>query len=118
MPGLRPVFGTTTEINISAGGAATNVSGPIANTGVAAHVVLLVHVSATSGTPTLNASLEESNDNVTYTAVAGSSIAQLTAAGNAVANAIVTKPYVRITSAVAGTTPSVTYKASALVLAT
>jgi len=116
--GLRNVQGSVAEVSISAGGAATNVSGPVANPGVATHVVLLVHVSATGGTPTLNASLEQSDDNSSYSAVTGSSITQLTAAGNAIANAVVTKPYVRITSAVAGTSPSVTYKASVLVLPT
>lgn len=116
--GLKNVQSSVAEIAITTGGAATNVSGPIANPGQAAHVVLLVHCSATTGTPTLDASLEQSVDNVTYTAVAGSSITQLTAAGNRVANAVVTQQYVRITSAVAGTSPVVTYKASVLVLST
>jgi hypothetical protein len=113
--GLRNVMGDI-AVNQTAAGAGTYVSGPVANPGLASDVVLLVHVSAVTGTPTLNASLEQSDDNVTYTAVTGSSITQLTAAGNAQANARITKGYVRVTSAVAGTTPAVTYRATVLVI--
>lgn len=113
--GLRDVIGDL-ALTLSAAGAGTTTSGPIANPGVAADVMLLVHVSATSGTPTLNASLEESADNSTWTAVTGSSITQLSAAGNAVSNARVTKNYVRVTATVAGTTPSVTGRATVLVI--
>ncbi|WP_242890257.1 hypothetical protein [Actinomadura litoris] len=113
--GLRPVLGDE-ALPSSARAAGTFTSGPVANAGAATAVLLMVHVSATSGTPTLNASLEESADGSSWTAVAGSSTAQLTAAGNAVAVAAVTKNYVRVTSTVAGTTPSVTFRALLLVL--
>ena len=113
--GLRDVMGDL-ALTFSAAGAGTTTSGPIANPGVASDVMLLVHVSATSGTPTLNASLEQSDDNSTWSAVTGSSIAQLSAAGNAVANARVTKSYVRVTATVAGGTPSVTGRATVLVI--
>ena len=113
--GLRPLLGD--EALPSAARAAGPVtSGPVTNAGVAAAAVLLVHVTATSGTPTLNASLEESADESSWSAVPGSSITQLTAAGNALAAGAVTKNYVRVTSTVAGTTPSVTYRAVLLVL--
>lgn len=82
----------------------------MANAGMAADVLMTVNVSAVSGTPTLNCSLEQSDDGSSWSAIPGSSTAQLTAAGNAVAGATVTKPYVRATSTVAGTTPSVTYR--------
>jgi hypothetical protein len=96
----------------SARAAGTFTSGPVAAAGGAADVVLTVHCTAVTGTPTLDASLEESADGSSWSAVTGSAITQLTAAGNRVAYAAVTKNYVRVTSTVAGTTPSVTYRAS------
>lgn len=96
--------------------AGTFTSGPAANAGMAADVLLMVHVTAASGTPTLNCSLEESADGSSWSAVPGSATAQLTAAGNAVAAATITKNFVRVTSTVAGTTPSVTYRATLLVV--
>ncbi|WP_326597754.1 hypothetical protein [Streptomyces sp. NBC_01803] len=96
----------------AARGAGTHTSGPLAPAGVAADVILTVHCTATSGTPTLDASLEESADGASWTAVPGSSVTQLTAAGNRVAAAAITKNFVRVTSTVAGTTPSVTYRAA------
>lgn len=107
--GLRQVFADV-ALPSAARGAGTYTSGPVANAGMASDVLMAVHCSATSGSPTLNCSLEESADGTSWTAVPGSSTAQLTAAGNATANAAVTKNYVRATSAVAGTTPSVTYR--------
>lgn len=102
----------------AARGAGTFTSGPIAAAGAAAVAILAVHCTAASGTgPTLNASLEESSDGATWTAIAGSSIVQLAAAGNALAHAVVSKNFVRVTSAVAGTTPSFTYSATVLVAA-
>lgn len=93
--------------------AGTYISGPVAAAGQAADVLLTVHCTAATGTtPTLDASLEESADGTTWTAIPGSAIAQLTAAGNRLAYASVTKNYVRVTSTVAGTTPSVTYRAA------
>lgn len=113
--GLREVLGDI-ALTFTAAGAGTVTSGPIANSGVAADVMLLVHVSAVSGTPTLNASLEQSADGSSWAAVTGSAITQLSAAGNAVANARVTANYVRVTATVAGGTPSVTGRATVLVI--
>jgi hypothetical protein len=115
--GLRPLLGDV-ALPSSARAAGTFTSGPVANAGVATDVVLLVHVSAVSGTPTLNASLEESADGSSWSAVPGSSITQLTAASNALANGAVTKNFVRVTATVAGTTPSVTFRATLLVVPT
>lgn len=112
--GLRTALGDQ-ALPSAARTAGTYTSGPVASAGTAADVILMVHATATSGTPTLNASLEESDDGSSgWTAVPGSAIAQLSAAGNAMANARVSKSYVRVTSTVAGTTPSVTYRASVL----
>lgn len=107
---LRPVQAEV-ALPSAARGAGTYTSGPLAAAGVAADVLLAVHCTAASGTgPTLDVSLEESADGTTWTAVPGSGITQLTAAGNRVAAAAITKNYVRVTSAVAGTTPSFTYR--------
>lgn len=95
----------------AARGAGTYTSGPVAAAGVAADVLMSVHCTAASGTgPTLDASLEESADGATWTAVTGSAITQLGAAGNRVAAAGITKNYVRVTSTVGGTTPSFSYR--------
>ncbi|KOG73548.1 hypothetical protein ADK77_08450 [Streptomyces antibioticus] len=97
----------------AARGAGTFVSGPVTAAGGAADVLLSVHCTAAAGTtPTLDASLEESADGNSWTAIPGSAIGQLTTVGNRVAYAAVTKNYVRVTSTVAGTTPSVTYRAA------
>lgn len=112
--GVRPVLGDT-ALASAARGSGTYTAGPIANAGMATVVLLMVHCTAASGTsPTLNCSLEESADAATWTAVANSSTTQLTAAGNAVATAAVTKNFVRVTATVAGTTPSFTFSASVL----
>lgn len=113
--GLRAVQGDA-ALPSAARNAGTYQSGPIANAGAAADVLLAVHVSAVGGTPTLDASLEESNDGSSWTAIPGSAITQLTAAGNRLAFATTTKQYVRVTSTVAGTTPSVTYRAVVMVI--
>ncbi|OKK06423.1 hypothetical protein AMK26_10380 [Streptomyces sp. CB03234] len=94
----------------AARGAGTYTSGPLAAAGTAADVLLSVHCTAASGTPTLDCSLEESADGSTWTAVPGSAAAQLAAVGNRVAGAGITKNYVRVTSTVGGTTPSMTYR--------
>lgn len=112
---LRPVLGDEALPSVQRA-AGTYTSGPVANAGAATIAVLAVHVSAVTGTPTLNASLEESADGSSWTAVPGSSIAQLTAAGNGLAVAAVSKNFVRVTSTVAGTTPQVTYRAVVLIL--
>jgi hypothetical protein len=105
-------------LTLTAQAAGTVQSGAVSASGQAAYVLLCVHVSAISGTPTLNTSLEESDTGTgSWTAVAGSSTAQLSAAGNAVAFAKPTKSYVRVTATVAGTTPSVTATAAVLVFA-
>lgn len=112
---LRPVLGDV-ALPTTARAAGTFTSGPITAAGQATDVVLIVHATAVSGTPTLNCSLEESADGSSWTAVAGSATAQLTAAGNALAGATISKNYVRVTATVAGTTPSVTFRASLLVV--
>ena len=107
--GLKPVMGDV-ALASSARAAGTFTSGPIAAADVAGWVTMSVHASASSGSPTLDASLEQSADGSSWSAIAGSAITQLTAAGNRVAVAKVTSNYVRATSTVAGTTPSITYE--------
>jgi hypothetical protein len=115
--GLRAVQGDV-ALPLEARGAGTHVSGPVANAGAAADVAVLVHCTAATGTsPTLNVSLEESADGTTWTAVAGSGTAQLIAAGSAQSNARVSASFIRVTSTVGGTTPSVTYRVAILAIA-
>jgi hypothetical protein len=112
---LRPVLGDV-ALPSAARAAGTFTSGPVAAAGQATDVVLIVHATAATGTPTLNCSLEESADGSSWTAIAGSSTAQLTAAGNTLAAVNVVKNYVRVTATVAGTTPNVTFRAVLLVV--
>lgn len=107
---LKPIMGEV-ALATAARAAATYTSGPVAAAGMAAWVTMSVHCSAISGSPTLDASLESSPDGTTWSAITGSSITQLTAAGNRTACARVNAAYVRATSAVAGTsTPIATYE--------
>ncbi|MDT0306866.1 hypothetical protein RM780_07800 [Streptomyces sp. DSM 44917] len=110
--GLKPVLADT-ALPPAARGAGTFTSGPVAAAGTATEVLMVVHCTAASGTsPTLDCSLETSADGESWSALGGSSAPQLTAAGNAVAVARPAAPYVRVTSTVAGTDPSVTYSVS------
>ncbi len=113
--GLRNALGDL-ALPSAARAAGTYVSGPVANAGAAADVMVLVHCTAATGTPTLNVSLEGSDDGETWSAIPGSAVPQLAAAGNAVGNARPARNYVRVTSTVAGTTPSVTYRVAVLVI--
>jgi hypothetical protein len=111
---LRPAVGDV-ALESAARGSGTHVSGPIGNAGQATAVLLMVHCTAASGTsPTLNVSLQDSADGVSWAAVANSGTTQLTAAGNAVAAAVAPRNFVRVTATVAGTTPSFTFSASVL----
>lgn len=106
---LAPVFANT-ALPSAARGTGTHISGPVAGAGMAAEVLVTVHVTAASGTtPTLDVSLEESSDGANWTAVPGSAATQITAVGHRVAAANPTKSFVRVTSTVGGTTPSFTY---------
>lgn len=115
--GLRQVRGDV-ALPLAARGAGTVQSGPVANSGEAADVLLCVHCTAITGTtPTLDVSLEQSPDGVgTWTAITGSAVTQVTAAGNRVAFATISQPFVRVTSTVGGTTPSATFRATVLVV--
>jgi hypothetical protein len=103
-------------LTLTAQGAGTVTSGPITSAGKAGHVLLMVHVSAITGTtPTLNTSLEQSADGSSWAALTGSATAQITTAVNAVAYAYPTANYVRVTATVGGTTPAVTARIATLV---
>lgn len=113
--GLRNVMGDIVLTGTAAAAGAS--SGPIANAGLISDIVVIVAVTAVTGTtPTLALAIEQSDDNSSYTAITGGgTAANITAAGNAVINARATKPYVRVTSTIGGTTPAFTYRVSALV---
>ena len=115
--GLKTALGDI-ALTSAARGAGTFTSDQLSLAGAAADVLVLVHVTAASGTsPTLNVALEQSSDGVTWSAVTGSGIAQLIAAGNAIATASPSAQFVRVTSTVAGTTPSFTYSVSVMLFA-
>lgn len=97
-------------------GAGTHNSPALGAPGAVADVLLMVHVTAASGTsPTLTVSVQESADGVTWTAVPGGAAAALTAAGSATANVAVTQAFARVSAVIGGTTPSFTFRASVLV---
>jgi hypothetical protein len=87
-------------------------------TNYAADVLVMVHVTAASGTsPTLAVSLEQSNDGTTWTAVPNSAAAVVTAVGNSLANASMTQQLCRVVAVIGGTTPSFTFRVAALAFA-
>jgi hypothetical protein len=76
---------------------------------------LWVYVSGTSGSATLDCSLETSDDGTTWTPIPGSTIPTLSAPGSGAANIPLNSPqYLRATSTVSGT-GTVTYRLAALV---
>lgn len=84
-------------------------------TGYSSDVVLLIHVTAASGTsPSLVVSLQESNDGSTWTAVPNSAAVALNAVGNSMANAQTSMQLCRVVAVVSGTTPSFTFRVAAL----
>lgn len=96
--------------------AGTYLSGPIANPGYAVWVDLSVHLSLIAGgSPTLDVKLESSPDGITWTAIPGSSITQLTAAGNARCSGLINTQYVHVSSTVGGT-GTATYSVAAVVI--
>lgn len=113
--GLRSVLGDV-ALPSAARAAGVYTGGPVANAGLAADVVLLVHVTATAGTATLACAVEESADGLAWSPVPGSNTPTLVGPGNATANAQITKNYARVTATVAGTSPSVTFRAFLMVI--
>lgn len=112
---LRTILGEP-ALASAAQPAGTYVSGPIANAGYAVWVDVLVHCSAIAGgSPTLDVHLESSPDNSVWTQIAGTSITQLTAAGNARCCGLANSEYVRVTSTVGGT-GTATYSVAAEVI--
>lgn len=115
---FRAVIGDVPLSGVLSAGA--NTSSPVSAPGGAADVLVMVHVSAVSGTsPTLNVTLEQSADGSSgWTAVTGGVVAQLTAAGSGMANAAVTQSYIRVVATVGGTaTPTVTGRVALVVFA-
>jgi hypothetical protein len=66
-------------------------------------------VAAASGTsPTLDVKMQESDDNSSFSDIAGATFTQATAAGQQQIHFHTTKRYVRAVAAIGGTTPSFT----------
>lgn len=114
---LKPILGNVV-LPSAARGAGTHASGPITNPGGTSNVVALVHCTAVSGTsPTLDVVLQTSPDGSTWTSVASSATTQLTAAGNAMSNALVDDDYIQVLATVGGSaTPTATCRVAVLVI--
>lgn len=98
--------------------AATVSSGPIAASGQAGYVLAPYQVKAITGTsPTIVVSLDESTDGSTWTAVTGATSAAISAVGSGVVFGRPTKPYVRVTATIGGTTPAVTAEVAVITFA-
>lgn len=111
---LRLVTGDVALSGTLSSGA--NTSAPLAAPGAASDVLVMVHVTAVSGTsPTLNVTLEQSNDGSSWTAVPGSAAPQMIAVGSVMSNAAVTGQFVRVVATVGGTaTPTFTGRVAVL----
>lgn len=97
-------------LTLTAQGAATVPSGPIASAGEAAFVLVMVHVTVATGTgPTTAVAVEESDTGTGgWTAVLGGTAAALAGVGNQVIACAPAKRFVRVSATIAGTTPAVT----------
>ncbi len=117
MPAGLSMVRADIALTLTAQGAGSVSSGPVDQSGGAGIVMALVACTAATGTtPTLNVAIEQSaNGSTGWAAVTGGAAAQLTGAGSAVAVAIPTQPYVRVTATVGGTTPAVTANVAVLV---
>lgn len=74
---------------------------------------LVLDISAASGTtPTLDVSVEQSHDGVTWFSVTGQAFAQATAVSTQHKRVTVHAPLVRVKWTVGGTTPSFTFSVS------
>lgn len=83
-----------------------------------ADILVLVQVTAVAGTsPTLTVSVEQSVDGVTWTAIPASAAPVMSTLGNTVCNAAVPQQFARVVATIGGTTPSFTFRASAMVFA-
>ncbi len=119
MPGGLDMVQGDIALTLTAAGAGTTNSGPIAPGGRAGAVIVGVHCTVLSGTtPTLDVSLEESpNGESGWTALAGSAVTQIVAAGHRMAFAVPTRNFVRVVAVVGGTTPAATAKIAVLAFA-
>ncbi len=113
---FRSVIG---DVALSGTLTATTSSAAIAAPGGAADVLVMVHMTGVTGTsPTMTVAVEQSADGATgWAAVAGGATAALIATGNAVANAAVTQPFIRVTATIGGTTPSFVGRVAVVVFA-
>jgi hypothetical protein len=93
----------STALDLGAGFAPGGLGKP------AAAVVQVTALDVSSGDETYKFTLQQSADNVSFTA-AGADVT-VTATGAALAKGHVTQRYVRLALTASGTTPSVTYKA-------
>lgn len=110
-------MGSPATVVASAARTATGNSGALDADGQ--YLNLLVNVTAASGTsPTLNCSVEWSNDGSTFAAVDGTAdtFAQITATTAKVKQFAVKAAYYRVVWTIAGTSPSFTFSVSQLAI--
>jgi hypothetical protein len=114
---LRTVLGDVV-LKSAAQPAGTYSSGPVSNAGAAGSVVVLVHISAVSGSSqSLIVKLQSSPDASTWSDIPGATSTTLTALGSTSFNALVDNVYVQAVATVGGTgTPIVTFRVAVLVL--
>lgn len=112
---MRNVIGDV----VLSGTRTTTTTSPAIDSGPGvADILVMIHVTAASGTsPTLVCSVEQSNDGTSWTAIGGGTAPTLNAAGNTVCNAAVPQRFARVVATIGGTTPSFTFRAAAMVFA-
>lgn len=106
------VLQATATQTASANSAALDMGSGYAPGGVGQPVAAVIQVTAidrVTGDETYNFKLQESSDNSAWTDISPN--VATTVVGVIVAKGILTKRYVRLATTLAGTTPSVTYKA-------
>jgi hypothetical protein len=98
--------------------ASTNVASVIKNPYIGTMALVLDSAAGTGTAPTLNAVLQDSPDNITFTNVAGGAFAPVTGAGvsqqrlNLDSNVL--NKFLRVATVIAGTTPSFTFSVNML----
>jgi len=119
MPGGLDLARGDLALVLTAQGAGTVVSGPVANAGQAAFVLVMANTSVATGTgPTLAVTVEESDNGTSgWAAVPGGAATAIPGVGNAVCAAAPSKNFVRLSAVVAGTTPAVTARVAVVVFA-
>lgn len=115
-PGFDPVA-STLLLPLATRETGTYTSDPISPLGIN-DIVIFVHVTDVTGSPTVDCSIQVSSDGAAWDSVPGSATQRLTAIGNTTANAAIPPDaFIAITTTVGGT-GTATYRALALIATT